>query len=308
MGKTLILNSSNIVNSSNAVFQYNFPQGGFTFKNDIIALESLSMYFSAFNITTLYNNNSFSYIWVDGSTWNVPIPNSYLQITDLNSFFQSYMYGNGHYLTTTNGNIVYLMELVVNQARYAVQLNNFLISVGIATANSWTIAPTATWVLPTNPILPYFIVPNNNFGALLGFSPGQYPSSNPNGVITATGANTPPAQIQTPAYTESQSTLSSVAPQITPYSSFLVFCSLVNNKAVIPSQLIYSFTPTNATFGALQTYQPTAELPWNRIVDGQYNSFTIEIRDQVGNIVQFKDPNSLITLYTKNMDNSVIEI
>jgi len=304
MGKTLILNSSNITSSTNAVFTYNFPQGGFIFKNDIIALESLSMFFSAFNITTTYNNNSFSYIWVDGTTWVVNIPNSYLQVADLNSFFQSYMYGNGHYLTTSSGNIVYLMELVVNQSLYAVQLNNFLISTTIATNNSWTIAPTATWVLPTNPILPYFIVPNNNFGALIGFTAGQYPLSNPDGVI----AGVPPAQTQTPAYTESQSTLSSVAPQITPYSSFLVFCSLVNNKAVIPSQLIYSFTPTNATFGALQTYQPSAELPWNRIVDGQYNSFTIEIRDQVGNIVQFQDPNTLITLYTKNMDDRVVEI
>jgi hypothetical protein len=196
------------------------------------------------------------------------------------------------------------MELVVNQPQYAVQLNNYLISTTIATQNSWTLPPNPTWVLPTNPILPYFIVPNNNFGALIGFTAGQYPLSSPNGVI----AGVPPAQTQTPSYAISQSTLSSVAPQITPYSSFLVFCSLVNNKAVIPSQLIYSFTPENATFGALQSYAPTAELLWNRIVDGQYNSFTIEIRDQLGNLVQFQDPNTLITLFTKNMDNSVIEV
>ncbi|MGL5964227.1 MAG: hypothetical protein ACRCZ2_07530, partial [Fusobacteriaceae bacterium] len=83
----------------------------------------------------------------------------------------------------------------------------------------------------------------------------------------------------------------------------------VNNKAVIPSQLIYSFTPTNSTFGALQTYQANAELGWNKITSGQYNSFVIEFRDQLGNQVAFQDPNTLITLYTKNEidDTSLFE-
>jgi len=75
---------------------------------------------------------------------------------------------------------------------------------------------------------------------------------------------------------------------------------LVNNRAVIPSQLIFSFTPTDSTFGALQTYQPNAELGWNKIENGTYNSFVIEFRDQFGGQVAFEDPNTLITLYTKN--------
>jgi hypothetical protein len=291
--KTLILNSGNVVpNSNNSKYIYNFPQGGYTFNDDLIAVQEIAMYFSAFNITTAYNNNSFSYIWIDGTVNVVNIPDSFLQVVDINAYMRSVMYANKHYLNAVSGD-VYLLEMVVNQARYAVQVNSFLISTAIATANTWTIPAGATWVLPTNPILPYLVVPaTNNFGKLIGFSAGQYPA----GAITGV----PPAQVQTPAYATSQSILSTIAPQITHYSSFLVFCSLVNNRAVIPSQLLFSFTPTDSTFGALQTYQPNAELGWNKIENGTYNSFQIEFRDQFGGQVAFADPNTLITLYTKN--------
>jgi hypothetical protein len=296
MGKTLILNSSNVIaGSKNSRFLYNFPAGGFNFKQDLIAVQSIAMYFSTFNITTEYNNNSFSYIWVDGTVNQVNIPDSFLQIADLNAFLQSVMVANGHYLTTATGDNVYLLEMVINQSLYAVQVNNFLVSVAIATANAWTLPASATWVLPVLPILPYLVVPaTNNFGKIIGFQAGQYPA----GVI----AGVPPAQTQTPAFATSQSELSTTAPQITPYSSFLVFCSLVNNRAVIPSQLVYSFTPKDSVFGAIAVYEPNAELSWNKIIDGQYNSFVVEFRDQLGNPVAFQDPNTLITLYTKNKD------
>lgn len=292
--KTLILNSSNVVqDGTNSKFVYNFPQGGYTFKDDLIAIQSISMYFSAFNVTASYRNNQFSYIWVDGTSVVINIPDSFLQVKDINAFMQSVMVTNKHYLLTAGGDYVYLLEMVVNQSRYAVQVNNYLISTAIAAANTWTLPAGATWVLPTNPILPYLVVPStNNFGLLIGFSPGQYPAG------TITGA--PPAQIQTPAFAVSQSELSDIAPQITPYSSFLVFCSLVNNRAVIPSQTIYTITPTDATFGALQTFAPQAELGWNKVEDGNYPVFSIEFRDQFGNPMKFEDPNTVITLYTKN--------
>ena len=86
------------------------------------------MYFSAFNVTVKYNNNSFSYIWVDGTTWTVNIPDSFLQVADINAFLHSVMYSNKHYLVSTTGDYIYLLEMVVNQARYAVQVNNYLIS------------------------------------------------------------------------------------------------------------------------------------------------------------------------------------
>jgi hypothetical protein len=299
--KTLILNAQNVVqDGTNSKFLYNFPQGGYTFRNDLIAVQEISMFFSAFNVSAAYNNNQFSYIWIDGTTHIVNIPNSFLQVSDLNAYLQSIMVANTHYLINTIGDNVYLLEIVVNQSLYAVQINNFVISAALATTKTWVLPVGATWVLPTNLILPYLVIPaNNDFGLLIGFTAGQYPAG------TITGA--PPAQIQTPAYTGAQSELSSFAPQITPYSSFLVYCSLVNNRAVIPSQLVYSFTPTGSTFGGLQVFSPTAELGWNKVEDGVYNSFIIEFRDQLGRQVTFQDPNTLITLYTRNRDVNVLK-
>jgi hypothetical protein len=290
--KTLILNSSNVVaGSNNTIFRYTFPNGGYNYKDDFIAVQEVGIYFSAFNITNDYNNNSFSYIWIDGTTHNVVIPDGYYSIKTLNEYLQYVMIQNKHYLVNSAGDYIYLLEIIVNEPRYAVQLNEYLISTTIATTNSWVLPAGATWVLPTNPILPYFVIPNTSFKDVIGYTAGQYPA----GVI----AGVPPAQTQTPSFAISQSQLSSTAPQITPYSSFLMYCSLVNNRAVIPSQLIFSFTPQDVVFGGLSSYQ-VSELAWNKIEDGQYNEFIIEFRDQLGRQVKFQDPNTLITLITKN--------
>jgi hypothetical protein len=198
-------------------------------------------------------------------------------------------------LGTSAGDFVYLLEMVINSSQYAVQINNYLISTAIATANTWTLPASPTWALPTNSILPYITIPaDNDFGLLIGYEAGQYPAG------TITGS--PPSQVQTPAFTSAQSELSQLAPQITPYSSVLVFCSLVNNTAVIPSQLLFSFTPTDAGFGALQNFK-TYEFAWNRCSDGSYAQFTIEFRDQLGRALVFEDPNTLITLVLKNRDD-----
>lgn len=294
--KTLILNSRNIkANSGNSIFIYDFPRGAFQVKDDYIAVAEISMYWSAFNITSAYRNNQFSYTWVDGSVHQVIFPDGYYEVSQINEYLQFTMIQNGHYLLTSAGDYVYLLELLINTSQYAVQINNYIISTAIATANSWSLPASPTWVLPTNPILPYITIPSNNdFGLLIGYTAGQYPA----GTITGT----PPAQVQTPAFTSAQSELSDLAPQITPYSSVLVFCSLVNNTAVVPSQLLFSFTPTDAGFGALQNFK-TYEFAWNKCSDGSYPQFTIEFRDQLGRALVFEDPNTLITLVLKNRDD-----
>jgi len=294
--KTLILNSRNIkANSGNSIFVYEFPRGSFQVKDDYIAVAEISMYWSAFNISAAYRNNQFSYTWVDGSVHQVIFPDGYYEVSQINEYLQFTMIQNGHYLLTSAGDFVYLLELVINSSQYAVQINNYIISSTIATANSWSLPASPTWALPTNPILPYITIPStNDFGLLIGYEAGQYPA----GTITGT----PPAQVQTPAFTSAQSELSQIAPQITPYSSVLVFCSLVNNTAVVPSQLLFSFTPTDAGFGALQTFK-TYEFAWNKCSDGAYPQFTIEFRDQLGRALVFQDPNTLITLVLKNRDD-----
>ena len=292
MPRTLILNQSNIVaGSGNSAFLYNFPLGGIQFQDEYIAVQQISLYNSVFNITTANNNNYFSYIWVDGTSWTVNLPNSNLELAEINAYLQAFMISKTHYMKTSAGASVYFLELVVNSSLYADQINSFLISATIATANSWVQPAGATWVLPTNSICPIFVVPATNFANLIGFTAGSYPNA------TITG--TPPAQVQTPAYAATQSFTSSTAPQITPQPSYLCTCSLVNNRLAIPSQLIYSITPVDVKFGALYSVQ-VSELAYNKVENGQYSQFVFRFVDGTGNSVIFQDPNTLILLVMKN--------
>ena len=72
----------------------------------------------------------------------------------------------------------------------------------------------------------------------------------------------PPAQTETPSYSTTLNFLSQTAPQIVPQSSYLCLCNLVNNRLAIPSQLIYSLTPSTAPFGTIYAVQ-VAELAFD---------------------------------------------
>jgi len=279
MGKTIILNTSNIVeNSNNTKLVYNFPSGGFTFKNDMIALLSLYQYFSIFNITSDYGNNSFSYTWFDGVEYSFTIPDGYYEISDLNSYFQSIMIANTHYMTNSAGQFIYFLEFIVNTSRYAVQINSYPLDTTIQSTNGYILPSGASWSVPTTSTLSQFNINTSGFGEVLGYEIGSYPS-NQTGSTTA-------------------SFLSSVAPQITPYSSILVSCNLVNNRAVIPSNILSSYTPLGTSIGGLFKFEPNY-LQFADVEDGQYTQFVIELRDQLSRSIIIRDPNMLMTLYTE---------
>jgi hypothetical protein len=278
MGKTIILNTSNIeAGSNNTKLVYNFPSGGYYFKDDLIGLQSLYQFFSIFNITSSYANNTFKYTWFDAVEYSITIPDGYYEISDLNQYFQSVMIANTHYMTNTAGQNVYFLEFVVNVSRYAVQINAYPLSTAIASASSYTLPSGATWSVPETEIRPIFTITTTGFGELLGYAIGSYPATS----ATAT-----------------TSFISSVAPQITPYSSILVSCSLVNNKAIIPSNILTSYTPLGTSIGSLFKYEPSY-VEFADIDDGQYTSLTIEFRDQLNRSIIIQDPNMLVSLYTK---------
>jgi hypothetical protein len=291
--RTLILNSSNIVpNTNNSVFIYNFPSGNVKIKEgQKLALASLQMYYSNFNITNSYNNNKFSYTWIDGRVVNATIPDSFLDVEALNNYIHFVMVQNGHYYISNSGEFVYLITLLsINPNRYACERICFQTSAAIATNNQWTI-PNSTflspaWVNPTNPIIPIFTVPVSDFGKLIGFNPGNYPNA------TITG--TPPNQVEAPSYTSTQVFLSSFTPQITPLSSFVLTCSLINNNYAVPNNLIYSFSPLGS-FGEQFSIAPY-QYAFIDCQAGQYANFRVQFLDQDLRQVALQDPNITILL------------
>jgi hypothetical protein len=298
--RTLILNSSNIVaGTNNSVLSYNFIGGGITLKKgQKLALASLQMYYSTFNITAANKNNSFSYVWVNGITYNVVVPDGFYDIDALNNYLHFAMVQNTHYLISTTGDYVYLMTLGINPSRYAVQLNCFAIRVALATTNGWTLPAGATWVIPTNFIVPELVVPsttNNTFGLVIGFAAGTYP----NAVI----AGVPPAQTQTPAYTTDQEFLSTFTPQVTPVSSFILTCSLINNNYAVPNNLIYSFSP-QGTVGDQFTIAPN-QYVFIDVNEGIYNSFQVQFIDQTYRPVAIQDPQMIIQLVISDLGDQL---
>jgi hypothetical protein len=380
--RTLIVNSSNVVaNTNNSVFKYNFPAGNVEFvKGQKLALGSIQMYYSTFNITSAQGNNQFSYVWVDGREITITIPDGFYEISTLNDFLHFCMVQQGHYLIDSAGNYYYFITLVINSSTYQIDINCFPISLATYPVATYTIGTYASstittsspatpqyWSRPTNPITPMFRVLANNFRSIIGFSAGYYPqgqsgfSSTPpttalaQAVITNSPASTTfaitsivgtalttstsPALLagmvisgagitagtyivsgsgnswlvsvsqtigaitgtfyamtasQSPSYSTIQTFSSSAVPQVSPLSSYVITCNLLNNNFAIPNSLLYSFAP-NATFGSQFTIAPN-QYSFIDIQPGQYNSFQVSFLDQNNIPTSLQDPNLVILL------------
>jgi hypothetical protein len=114
----------------------------------------------------------------------------------------------------------------------------------------------------------------NNFGTVIGFNPGTYP---------------------TPVSSATSSTLSQRPPQVTPINSLLMTCSLLNNNLSVPNTLIYAFSPINTRFGGLINIQPQ-QAAFIDIYDGTYNFIQIQFFDQNLNRIYINDPNVVLLL------------
>jgi len=281
--KTIVLNSSNLQGTDNNKFVYKFPVN-FVMKNNYIAVSSIYQYFSVFNITSTYNNNSFSYVWFDGETYSVNLPNGYYSLSDINEYLEYTMILNGHYMLDSSGDAVYFLSMEINQTYYGVQLYSYQLDTTIQSANSYTLPSSATWSVPTVATNPQFYFPSNNFYEIVGFSQDYYFPTNSTG------------------YTQTETIVSPNAPQTTPYNSFLIACSMVNNEAVIPNNIIFSYTFGGTVFGALFSNNPPYPA-FNRIQDGTYSQFILTIVDQDFNNVVFQDPNTVILLLIKGPED-----
>jgi hypothetical protein len=303
--RTLILNSSNIVaGTNNSVLEYEFVGGNVNLvKGQKVALASIQMYYSTFNITAAYGNNVFNYVWVDGTTHQVLFPDGFFDIIAINNYLHFIMLQNGHYLIDNDtGEFVWFITFSPNPQRYAIEVNCFpmsatLFPIGVG-AGQFTLPSGATWVVPTANIVPELQVLANAFRQVIGFNAGLYP----NAVI----AGVPPAQTQTPTYTTAQTFLSTTAPQITPFSSFLVNCNLVNNNYAVPNSLIYSFSP-QGVFGEQFVVAPN-EYVFIDVLPAQYNRFRIIFTDQNNLPISFQDPNMIIQILISDPTDNTQQI
>ena len=258
---TIILNSTHRVPNSNNKFVYRFPtQASFT-SNDTIAVSTMNVFNSFFNIEATRGNNKISIFWApDGLTYNLIIPDGFYDIPALNYQLQFFMTENHLYTYSAieNENVFYI-ELVLNPNRYAVELRCFPVpdSNEAATDLQLTKPVDATWDFHLTFDLTPSITFNSAFGSLIGFSAGTYPELLEN---------------------EIKVYFNDLIPQISIVNSLLVTCNLVNSFYSNPVNVLYSM-PISSSFGNSMSSKDSMRTDVN-IFDGTYQSIVLEILDQ----------------------------
>jgi hypothetical protein len=314
--RTLCLNSKNIVEGTgNSQLTFQFPAGAINLiEGDQLALSSVSMYNSVFNITAALGNNTFKYTWIDATVKTVTIVDGFYDVDGLNDYLHQIMLNNGHYLIeNSTGNFVWFLTIQINVTIYAIQIQAYPMestTYVIGTTGGTYKLPTFTgsmtaWVVPTGSITPYIEIQANALRTTLGFTAGFYPGKTVSSVvtllentITATGANAPPAQLQITNYGAIQTLTSQSTPQITSLTSYLMTCSLINNNYTIPNTLIAAFPPSSA-FAEQFIFAPN-QMSFIDCQPGSYASFSVQFFDQNLRQIVMQDNQIVVLLIVRS--------
>ncbi len=225
------------------------------------------MYYSWFNVSTFFNNRTFSYVWVDGSTNNVTVPDGFYTIDLLNQYLEFSFKANGHYLVNELGNDVFYLKLVLNSVYYATTLDCTAVP-DTTLPTSWT-NPTS---VPLNGKVPQIVFDTSDFNLLLG-----YPKS----------TSYPPTLDTTETRFNSTQT-----PVISPVTAVNVTCSWVSDGRFsnYPS-VIGTFVP-DVQFGSLISFTPQTLLQYP-VMAKNYTGISIAFYDQQFRSLQILDSNQI---------------
>lgn len=290
----IVFNQTNIVqDGENNKLVFKFPNS-VNLDDHYIAVSSVAMYYSWFNITSSLANNAFSYQWVDSVgavlTYNVVIPDGIYDISDLNKFIQFTCIANGTFYVV-NGVNYYPFEMLLNPARYAVQINTYLIPI---------VAPPGV-VTPPAPVggAPGFpaVIRNvavtipNFLTTLLGYSAPFTTSTNV--------GNVPGVPPTTPYISKLQSTgtisyLSDIAPQVQPNGSIYLTISNINNPYTQPSSILYAINPSVAV--GEQIIERPPNYSWSKMISGTYNEIRMAFLGSNLSPIKIRDPNMTIIM------------
>jgi len=265
MSQVIPISQVNAVVGQPNTFQYRFPQNAM-FSERRIAIANMILPYNWYNLSTSYaNTTGISMIFPTGATTatiNMTIPNGFYTITQLNAFLQAQMVANNFYLVNGSTNVYYL-EIVANSNTGLAQLNCYDVPLTTTYTNNG-------WVLPTTPNqVPQLVITNAEFGKIIGFAIGTYP--------------TLPTQVST------YSVQSTFQPQISPVSSIYVCLSCINNELSSPNNIV-SVIPINTTFGAQIIFSPS-EFIWVKALDGTIANITLTLFDQNMRALQLLDTN-----------------
>jgi hypothetical protein len=332
MVATVVLTQSNLLaNGQNNTFVYNYPSS-VAFPHHEIAVQSISMFYSWANISSVLGNNTFTLYFPTNSAGTVSsgsaqvttvvitIPDGQYEVSDLNALIQFYCVQQGLYLINSAGQNVYYVEALVNATRYAVQINTFPLPSSTNFTYSgvtqiWTgngATAYAGWTTPIASISggtsafagfpssgatlynPCLLLPAN-FSALFGYVANtQTRGTALSGVVSAVA----PAIGDLDQTGLNRSYISSLAPQVQPNSSIYFSLSNIENKYAIPNSIIYSLNPAVAFGEQIVEYPP--QFAWNKLLNGTYNQIRLQILGLNFQPLSILDPNMTIVLVIRD--------
>lgn len=169
-------------------------------------------------INSSLSNNTFNYVWIDGTLNTVTIPNgTQYDIVSLNNVLAGAMVKNNHYLIkiSTGSNIIPL-SFYYGNVKGVIQILSLAIDTTLYPVSQYKkpepLGQVVSWFVPTNTICPQIQILGNAFQNVVGFSSGNYPSNN----ITSTTGGGVTIYIQTPSYTTNQNLTSNLTASILP--------------------------------------------------------------------------------------------
>jgi hypothetical protein len=273
------------------IIRYRFPNVQ-SFNNAEVALIELYIFYSWYNITAAFGNNTFSYQFPTASgfvTFTVTIPDGFYSFSSLNQIFQQIQLTNGTYLiNTASGAPVFFLFFIANEAFYRVSLFSNPVPANGAgftvPANYPGGGPPTTAQDPILVILPTNFPAGStttdafySFSKLLGYSPGSYPTQ----TVAETGI--------------AQSFNGQFPPIIESTSAVNVSASFVNASSISSNpQTFFTFSPNAPFLSQLQYTPPYPQ--WLPLTDGWYSFVDIAFQDDNGRLLQLQDPHITIKL------------
>lgn len=301
----IVFNQNNIIqDGQNNKLVFKFPNS-VNLDDHYIAVSSVAMYYSWFNISSALANNTFSYQWVDSAgatlTYTMTIPDGLYEVSDLNKFAQFSMIENGTYWVIGGVNY-YPFEIILNPNRYGVQINTYLIPTvapGGTTLSPAPVGGAAGWP-PVTQNVAVTIPPR--LTVVLGFSTTLVTNTNVgNAYVPPVGSTTiDKTTFGTLSY------VSDIAPQLQPNGSIYMAISNINNPYTQPSSILYAINPSVAI--GEQIIERPPNYSWSKLIPGTYNEIRMNFLGSDLAPVQIRDPNMTIILVIRDGKEGMLAV
>lgn len=270
----IIINTSHYAGGNR--YQYKFPNP-ISFKKARVSVHQVSLYNSTYNISSSLGNNTYSVIWINGTTYNFVLDDGYYSASDLNDAIQLQMATRGLYCISGTGSnqlYVFFVSIQTNPVQYKMQLDvSYVPTSSQANSLGYSLPSGVNWSFPNTPKTPQLVL-SSGLQTLLGFNK------------QTTFPTTP--------QTTNQTFLSTTYPIISPVFCYIFTTNLLNSRYNAVPTVLYQL-PLTASYGSLITVTNQAEQKLS-IRDGTYSFVEIQLWDQFYNLLDLQDPELVLAL------------